>query len=134
MVTYNWTGSIVQVVLTSSTNGGKTWAPLVPLAPITNDQFWPWLNVSSTGTVGVTWLDRRDDPANVKYRAYLAISTDGGTTFGMDLPIDDGLEDPTNVYAAILSTGNAWVGQALYATWFSHGATMGTVVGGAQFK
>jgi hypothetical protein len=134
MVTYNWTGSIVQVVLTSSTNGGKTWGPLVPLAPITNDQFWPWVSVSSTGAVGITWLDRRDDPANLKYRAYLAISTDGGTTFGMDLPIDDGLEDPTNVFAGILSTGNAWIGHALYTTWFSHGATFGTVVGGAQFK
>jgi len=134
MVTYNWTGSIVQVVLTNSTNGGKTWAPLVHLAPITNDQFWPWVSVSSTGTVGVTWLDRRDDPANLKYRAYLKISTDGGTTFGSDVPIDDGLEDPTNVYAGILSTRNAWVGHALYTTWFSHGATMGTVVGGVQFK
>jgi Neuraminidase (sialidase) len=134
MVTYNWTGSIVQVVLTSSTNGGKTWGPLVPLAPITNDQFWPWMSVSSTGAVGVTWLDRRDDPENLKYRAYLAISTDGGTTFGKNLPIDDGLEDPTNVMAGILSTRNAWVGHALYTTWFSHGDTMGTVVGGVQFK
>ena len=52
----------------------------------------------------------------------------------LDLPIDDGLEDPTNVFAGILPTGNAWVGHALYTTWFSHGATFGTVVGGAQFK
>jgi hypothetical protein len=134
LVTYNWTGSAVQVVLTSSTNGGKTWGPLVPLSPITNDQFWPWLTVSSSGAVGVTWLDRRDDPANLKYRAYLTISTDGGTTFGVNLPIDNGLEDPTNVYAGILSTGNVWIGHTLYATWFSHGTPMGTVVGGAQFK
>lgn len=134
LATYNWTGTAVQVVITSSTNGGKTWGPLVPLSPITNDQFWPWLTVGSSGAVGVTWLDRRDDPANLKYRAYLTISTDGGTTFGVNLPIDNGLEDPTNVYAGILSTGNVWIGHTLYATWFSHGTPMGTVVGGAQFK
>lgn len=134
LVTYNWTGSIVQVVFTTSTNGGKTWAALAPLSPIANDQFWPWVSVSSSGAVGFTWLDRRDDAANVKYRAYLKVSTDGGTTFGSDLPIDSDLEDPTNVYAGILSTGNAWIGHALWATWFSHGTPMGTVVGGVQFK
>ena len=73
----------MQVQVVSSTNGGTTWgAPkLVATAGAPGDQFLPWLNVSKAGQVGVTWLDRRNDAANLKYEAFAAFSTDGGSTY-----------------------------------------------------
>jgi hypothetical protein len=58
-------------------------AGLRPVAPASaaHDPFFPSLSVSPTGLVGVSWLDRRNDPADVKYQAFAAISTDGGQTF-----------------------------------------------------
>jgi len=39
----------------------------VPVAPSTvkNDQFLTWINVSSKGTIGVTWLERRNDASTL---------------------------------------------------------------------
>src|ERR1022692_672593 len=67
VVYYNWTGSQMKVYVTHSTDGGTTWSAGVAVAPATatHDQFFPWLNVSARGTVGVTWLDRRNDAANI---------------------------------------------------------------------
>ena len=76
---FNWTGTQLQVVVIRSTDGGKTWSAPVAVAPPsdTHDQAFPWLSVSSTGLVGVSWLDRRNDPNNVNYQAFAAISRDG---------------------------------------------------------
>src|ERR1051326_2848512 len=59
----NWTGNYWRVGVIRSTDGGKTWSKPVALAPPSDrhDQFFPWLSVSPTGLVGVTWLDRRND-------------------------------------------------------------------------
>ena len=84
---YNWTGTFMQVVVARSTDGGSTWSKPVPVAPgITHDQFFPWLSVSPTGLVGVIWLDRRNDPANINYQAFAGISSDGGLTFQPNRP------------------------------------------------
>src|SRR5262249_54343814 len=78
-VMYSWTGSYMRVGVIHSTDGGSTWSRPVPVAPpsANHDQFFPWLSVSSTGLVGVSWLDRRNDPANIDYQAFAAISSDG---------------------------------------------------------
>ena len=80
---YTWTGTYLRVQVIRSTDGGKTWSKPVPVAPAsdTHDQFFPSLSVSPTGKVGVSWLDRRNDPNNIDYQAFAAISTDGGRTF-----------------------------------------------------
>lgn len=121
-VLYNWTGTFMQVEVTTSTDGGATWGTPVLAAPAsdTHDQFFPWLSVSSTGVVGVTWLDRRNDPSNVNYQAFSGISTDGGArirdtllTHVMSNPFNDGFGGGfMGDY-----TGNTWAGEKLYATW-----------------
>lgn len=134
VVTTSYTGSFLQVVYTSSADGGKTWGPLVPLAPgFTHDQANPWISVSSTGTVGVTWMDRRDDPNNVDFRVYLATSADGGQSFGTNFAIDDGLETATATNLPTYSPQNLWQGTALWTIWSSSGTPAGVVLGGVQF-
>lgn len=134
VVTTSYTGSFLQVVYTSSTDGGKTWGPLVALAPgFTHDQANPWISVSSTGTVGVTWLDRRDDPNNADFRVYLATSADGGQSFGTNFAIDNGLETGTATSLPTFPPQNLWQGTALWTIWASFGTPAGVVLGGVQF-
>jgi len=82
VVMHTWTGTYLRAQVIRSTDGGKTWSKPIPLAPKsdTHDQFFPTVSVSPTGMVGVSWLDRRNDPANHDYQAFAAISTDGGKT------------------------------------------------------
>ncbi len=120
---YTWSGSFMQLLLGTSTDGGNTWNPPIPVAPKTDkhDQFLPWINVSQKGILGITWLDRRNDPNNVEYEAFGTWSTDGGKTFADDVqlasepsnPLDDGF----NGYFMGEYTGSVWNGKALFAAW-----------------
>jgi len=101
-----------------------------------HDQVFPWLAVSPSGIVGVTWLDRRNDPANVSYQAFAAVSLNGGLSFGTNTPLIPNLSNPNNdgfqgFYMGDY-TGNAWVGNTLYASWMdsSNGVNMQDEVGG----
>lgn len=101
VVDYDWTGTFMQIRIAQSSDGGDTWSKPVSVTPRTDrhDQFMPWVSVSTSGLVGVTWLDRRNDPNNINYQAFAAVSTDGGKTFPSNQqlatvasnPFDDGL-------------------------------------------
>ena len=139
----NWTGTYLQVLAVRSTDGGNTWSKPVPVAPPsdTHDQFFPWLSVSSAGLVGVSWLDRRNDPANIDYQAFAAISSDGGQTFPnvqltkkFSNPNNNGYSD--NAWMGDY-TGNTWDGPNYFiAAWMdsSNGVDMQDVVGGIRLK
>lgn len=119
---YNTTTKWMRVQVARSTNGGGIWSTPVVVAPSTakNDEFFPWLNVSSTGVVGVTWLDRRNDPSNISYQAYAAFSTNGGTSF-TNAKLATVSSNPNNdgFGGNFLGdyTGNSWTGTRLYAGW-----------------
>jgi hypothetical protein len=87
------------VWLSRSDDQGSTWSnPLRVNDDSTAsgaDQFLPWVNVDDAGAVQVTFLDRRDDPANLKTATYLATSTDGGASFGPNVKISDGDYTPS---------------------------------------
>ncbi|HEX3429461.1 MAG TPA: sialidase family protein [Rhizomicrobium sp.] len=123
VVAYNWTGSFMQVQVTSSTDGGNTWSTPVPVAPRSDkhDQFFPWLNVDSKGNVGVTWLDRRNDPNNVNYEAFATWSSDGGATFHANVDIASTPSNPLNdgFGGGFMGdySGNSWFGAKLFASW-----------------
>jgi hypothetical protein len=53
------------------------------VAPSTvkNDQFFTWINVSSKGTIGVIWLERRNDASNINYDLFATFSSNGGSSF-----------------------------------------------------
>jgi hypothetical protein len=135
-----WTGAYLRVQVVRSSDGGTTWSQPVPLAPKTDtkDQFFPSISVSSTGQVGVSWLDRRNDPNNIDYQAFAAVSTDGGRTFpntqlttAFSNPNTNGGNNWMGDY-----TGNIWSGDTFIAAWMdsSNGVDMQEVVGGVRLK
>lgn len=77
------------VLISRSTDGGKRWCPPVrvnndPLQSSTGfgiDHFEPGAAIDSTGTVGVCWFDRRDDPLNYRISRYCGVSRDQGTAW-----------------------------------------------------
>ena len=139
---YNWTGSFLQAQVIRSTDGGSTWSQPVPLAPKsdTHDQFFPSISVSSTGKVGVSWLDRRNDPNDIEYQAFAAISEDGGQSFGANWQLTTAFSDPRvngteNNWMGDY-TGNTWSGVTFIAAWMdsSNGVDMQEEVGGVRLK
>jgi len=123
VVDYTYTGAYMQVQVTTSKDGGATWGTPVPVAPNTdtNDQAMPWLNVASDGTVGVSWLDRRNDPNNVNYESFGAYSSDGGKTFPNNYDLSAAPSNPFNdgFGGGFFGdySGNGWAGEALYVTY-----------------
>jgi len=140
-VTYfNWTGAFMKVYVATSTDDGSTWTKKgVAPARAIHDQFFPWVNVSKSGIVGVSWLDRRNDPKNVNYEAFAAFSKDGGRTFGKNIDLSSKPSNPCKdgFGCTFLGdyTGNTWVGKKLYVTYTD--TTTGIdqdFIGGYRFK
>jgi hypothetical protein len=83
----------------------------------------------------VTWLDRRNDPADINYEEFGAVSTDGGATYP-NFQIAATPSNPANdgFSGSFMGdyTGNAWAGEALYASWTdtSNGVNGQDVIGG----
>ena len=119
---YNWTGAYMVEEVAHSTDGGATWSKPVRVTPLTDkhDQFFNWMRVSSKGVLGVTWLDRRNDPANINYEAYAAFSTNGGVSFQTNKNLakapSNPLNDGFNGYFMGDYTGSSWYGEKLYFT------------------
>jgi hypothetical protein len=113
-VAFYTTNTFLRVQVSTSRDEGRTWSPPVRVAKPTTpgDEFFPWLSVSHSGTVGVTWLDRRDDLANLRYAEYEAFSDDGGSSFGANLRVATRSSDPNNDgFGGFFMgdyTGNAW--------------------------
>jgi hypothetical protein len=122
VIYYNWTGTQMKVLVTHSTNG-TSWSAGVPVAPAsaTHDQFFPWLNVASNGAVGATWLDRRNDPNNVNYDAFVGGSTNGGASFPLNAKLTSVMSNPNDdgFGGGFMGdyTGNTISGSTLYASW-----------------
>ena len=94
---YNWTGTFMKVYVASSTNGGATWtSKAVAPSTATHDQFLGWLNVSRQGLVGVSWMDRRNDPSNVNYEAFASFSHSGGAGFTANVDLSAAPSNPFN--------------------------------------
>jgi hypothetical protein len=135
---YNWTGAFLRVQVVRSADGGNTWSKPVPVAPgITHDQFFPWISVSPDGLVGVSWADRRNDPANIDYQAFAAISADG-QSFQPNIQLTDAFSDP-NVggFGNYSYNGNTWDGPNYFvAAWMdqSNGINTQDFVGGIRLK
>ncbi|MGH9178248.1 MAG: sialidase family protein, partial [Acidimicrobiales bacterium] len=87
------------VLARRSTDGGATWEPAVRLNddPVGNGrhQYLPALSAAADGRVDAVFLDRRDDPGNVRNHTYLATSTDRGARFGANLRVSTEPSDTT---------------------------------------
>jgi hypothetical protein len=123
VVFYTWTGTYMKVEAVHSANGSK-WSAPVALAPSsdTHDQFFAWLSDSpKSGAIGVTWLDRRNDPNNLEYEEFGTYSISGGKTYHANIQIANTPSNPDNdgFGGGFMGdyTGNVWAGKHLYASW-----------------
>lgn len=116
---YNWTGTNLRLQVVHSDDGGNTWSAPVALvgASIPGDEFSAQISVNSSGLLAVTWLDRRNDPAHLKYRTFNAFSRDGGATFLQSRGIASALSFPSGFFVAVAPTLSAWNGNTLYSVW-----------------
>jgi hypothetical protein len=70
-----------------SRDHGLTWSDAKPLSvasgggPAPNDQFFPWIDVTSSGTFQAIWFDRRRDPANHDIDTWQATSGSDGSSW-----------------------------------------------------
>ncbi|MGB8634874.1 MAG: sialidase family protein [Rhodanobacteraceae bacterium] len=101
VVTNNATGTASgddsDVFLWRSSDGGTTWSGPVRVNDdsTTTDQFMPDLWFAPDGTLGVMWLDRRNDPDdNWKLEVWMALSHDGGATFSSSFPVSSSAFSP----------------------------------------
>jgi hypothetical protein len=73
------------IVLFKSTNGGRSYTGPVRVNQDPRngdaDQFQPWMAVTESGQVNISFFDRRNDPENYFIDTWLARSEDGGRTF-----------------------------------------------------
>ena len=87
------------VFLSVSSDGGDTWSPAQRINndPISNgkDQYWPTIAISESGEIVIMFYDARNTPSNDIIEAYIARSTDGGTTFTNELVSTQA--SPTNI-------------------------------------
>lgn len=85
------------IVLFKSTNGGRSYTGPVRVNQDAGngdaDQFQPWMAVTPSGQVNISFFDRRNDPANYFIDTYLARSEDGGRTF-TDRRVSQRMWDP----------------------------------------
>jgi hypothetical protein len=119
---YNWTGTKMQLEAAVSNNGGTTWgAPVIVSNVPTGDQFFPWVNLARNGTVGLTWLDRRGDSADVKYQPFFTISTNGGVSYAAAHALTSTQSNPNNDGFGGGFMGDyrthVWIGGSIYAVW-----------------
>jgi hypothetical protein len=83
-------GAVNQVVISTSSNGGRTWSsPAVVNSntPTNRPAFTPTVAVNATGTVAVTYYDLRSlttETATLPTDLWLTTSTDHGATFGSE--------------------------------------------------
>ena len=79
--------SAAHVFLSISSDSGMIWTTPATIeddtSSVRTDKCFPWIAVDqSTGDVGVTFYDSRNDPdSNILVDDYLTLSTDGGQTF-----------------------------------------------------
>lgn len=93
------TGTDANIYFCRSTDGGLTWSDTLRINDdrTTRMQWWPWMTVHPrTGDIGISWLDRRNDPGNCNFDVYGTVSTDGGATWATNFRISDVTDNPRN--------------------------------------
>ncbi len=87
------------VFMSFSSNGGSSWSsPLrINNDPVGNGklQYWPSIAIGQNGDIAILFYDTRNTPNNNIIEAFLAKSTDGGSTFTNELI--SSVQSPTNI-------------------------------------
>jgi hypothetical protein len=127
---YNVSGGPTDLLFTRTTDGGTTWSAPARLShdPAGNGRthitpIFYAQDLGATTRLHAFWLDRRDDPNDLLFKAWYSSSTDGGVTWDPDQAVSDasfnlniGLP-PGSGNAAGDYWGLAASGNAVYAAW-----------------
>ena len=108
------------VLFTRSEDGGNTWSAPVHVEDDLTDrwQWFHWMTVHpETGDIGISWLDRREDPNGCLYRMYATVSLDGGDTWAANFPVSDVTSNPTAPTFIGDYGGNTFKNDGFYAAW-----------------
>jgi hypothetical protein len=85
------------IIMFKSTDGGDSYSDPVRVnqddPQSAADQFQPWMAITPSGQVDVSYFDRRNDPNNFYIDTYLSRSNDGGKTF-TDTRVTHSVWDP----------------------------------------
>lgn len=82
----------LDIYFSKSMDDGATWSsPIIVNDDIgidgVTDNFFPAMEVTENGKVGVAWYDRRNDEQNIKTDYYMAWSEDEGNSFESNIPL-----------------------------------------------
>jgi hypothetical protein len=108
------------IYFSRSTNGGTSWSSA---SRVDDDatgrwQWWQWLSVHpTTGDIGVSWLDRREDAAGCRYKSYATVSRDGGTTWWPNFAVADTASNPTGADFLGDYCGATFSTDGFYSVW-----------------
>ena len=104
---------------TTDLNGNITWSnpKRINNDQVGNgkDQWFPWINVASDGTINVVFYDSRNDPANLSAMVYIARSVDGGSSF-VNYQISDAAFTPVPIQNANSGYMGDYIGMASTTT------------------
>ncbi len=97
-----------------STDGGRGWSdrmrlndnePAAPGAPL-DDRMIPVVEVNRDGVVGVAWYDRRRDETRRCWELFFTSSSDGGETFGRNVPVASAPSCPPPAHTPVARVHN----------------------------
>ncbi|MEI6539571.1 MAG: proprotein convertase P-domain-containing protein, partial [Planctomycetota bacterium] len=103
-----------EIFLRSSSDNGATWSARVRVNDdLTNRSQWFGKIAldQTTGDLGATWYDARNDPSNIKVQLFGSISSDGGSTWDTNTRISAGTIDGT-----VAATGGQQLGDYIGLT------------------
>lgn len=104
-----------------SDDDAATWSPSARVNDdaTASDQLLPAVAVAPDGTVGVSFVDRRGDPSNVAYHAYLGVSRDGAAF--QNVRMTSVASEPDRIRDPIQPVGDyygvAWGARGFVAAW-----------------
>ena len=107
-------GGTSDIWLRRSTDGGRRWSdplrindnePPAPGDPL-DDRMIPVVEVNRDGVVGVAWYDRRRDDTRRCWELFFASSSDGGETFGANVPVATAPSCPPPTHAPVVRVHN----------------------------
>ena len=134
-IIYTTNTTSLQIQLLRSTNYGSTWTPQGSAIAVNNDpsdgadHWWPQGTVGKNGTVYVEFLDRRYNTGNLLVDATMAVSTDGGLTFPINIRLSSVSGNP-DVWSAFMGDyeNTFWSPNGTFAVWtdFRNGASGST--------
>ena len=85
----------LEVMFSSSTDGGTTWSPPVRINDDSNNYAWQWfgtMSVAPDGRIDVVWLDTRDDPGGYNSSLYYSNSRDAGVSWSENKKLSESFD------------------------------------------